>query len=270
MGGYKMIDNKQKQQVYEILITPIECTEYSKGIPKIRKEGFIIKSTQTYYPYKSWNGKPKAIPLDEDMSDFSVTFYEIMYKDLLDNTPIMKNDDFYDKSFAGDTMNSFNSVANLITEAGNTSQNRTTIDQWPAYLKDYYKQYHCLANFWILPMEIGRTLKNAWSKGNFDNGIQDYMDRFLKRLKENLSQYSSLYPGYFKKIKGIEDFTKVHNLVGSYVYGDMGICEFSINNSDGKNIIKIVQDRIKLRATVLAESDYAEALWNYFNELGLF
>ena len=96
------------------------------------------------------------------------------------------------------------------------------------------------------------------------------MDRFLKLLKDNFSEYKKLYQNYFSNINCIEGFTEVHFLFGSYLYGNLDIFELSNNNCDGEVIINIIQDRIKLRATVIFKFYYAEQLWNYFNKLHLF
>ena len=92
------------------------------------------------------------------MSDFTVGFYEIVYKDLLKCMTLLNGKgELYNAQFAGDTMNSFNTIANFTINAGKSMAKRTPLEEWPEYLKDYRIRYHCLANFWILPMDIGRT-----------------------------------------------------------------------------------------------------------------
>lgn len=270
------MNENQRKQVYKILTMPIECTGYSNGENiEIKVDGSVIKTTQTYYPYKEWNGEKKDIPLDPDMSDFSVGFYDILYKDILKNPILNEDDEFYDKEFAGDTMNSFNTIANLISGAGSSSYNRTLFQYWPTYLQEYHNKYHCLANFWLIPMHIGRTSKytpykyKKLSKTSYEYDIQDYMDRFLNLFKNNISQYKNLYCNYFDSINSFDHFARLHNLVGSYIYGDMSIFEFSKNKSDFEYIIKFIQDRIELRATAISMSQYAEELWKYFYKLRL-
>lgn len=54
---------------------------------------------------------------DEDMSDFSVGFYKIVYKDILgeNNVEILNEDGTYkNENYMGDTIHSFNSLANVI------------------------------------------------------------------------------------------------------------------------------------------------------------
>ena len=53
---------------------PVFCSS-EEGISR---DNNIIVSGQTYWPYKKY---PQ--PLDQDMSDFAVGFYEIIYKDIL-------------------------------------------------------------------------------------------------------------------------------------------------------------------------------------------
>ena len=257
------MEDIKRQQVYEILLTPIVCTKYSNRNVEIEREKNVINSTQTYYPCKKFH-----ITLDEDMSDFSVGFYEIIYKELLNGNPIInnKNDGLFDRRFAGDTMNSFETIANLIPEAGDCKKNRTPCTKWPKFLQNYKMQYHCLANFWILPIEIGRMIdkNNEICKASYDFGIQDYMDIFLNKLKEKQIEIFTREP-----FNNFHDFAKVHFLIGSYVYNDTTVYKFSNGKLSGEMIIDRILDRIKLRATSIANSDFAESLWDYFNKLGL-
>ena len=60
------------------------------------------------------------------MSDFAIGFYSILYKGPLNNNPILdkKTNKLVNNNFAGDTMNSFNSIANCIPESGKKVENR--------------------------------------------------------------------------------------------------------------------------------------------------
>lgn len=193
------MDDVKRRQIVEVLLCPIESVKYSGGKIKIWREDNVIKSTQTYYPYKSWNGKKRQISLDEDMSDFAVGFYEIIYKSILCGTSIINkdNDGFVDNRFAGDTMNSFETIANLFPEAGNCKKNRTASSLWPEVLQHYKKQYHCLANFWLLPIKIGRKIEkgNELCKASYEFDIKDYVDRFLISLlrREDFHLYLQEY-----------------------------------------------------------------------------
>ncbi len=67
-------------------------------------------------------------------------------------------------------MNSFNSLANIILD-NNDKNSRSSKDIWPDYLEKYEKDYHCLANFWVIPMRHGR--KSA-KLGRYDSLIIIY------------------------------------------------------------------------------------------------
>lgn len=70
----------------------------------------------------------------------------------------------------GDTMHSFNSLANVIL--GDRCKDE---EMWPEELIDYRSKYHCLANFWIIPMCHGR--KKAKLSG------YDSLDYYLEKVK---------------------------------------------------------------------------------------
>lgn len=105
----------KKKQVEEILLMPINVIGYSgmTGV-KIKKAGKCIETTQSYYPYKNY-----PIGLDPDMSDFAIGFYEILYNDFLSNPILNGAEALSNNEFASDTMNSFNTIANKVLEAGN-------------------------------------------------------------------------------------------------------------------------------------------------------
>lgn len=256
--------NKRKQ-VFDILMLPIEAVKYSAEKVEICREGNVIKSTQTYYPYKKWNGKPLPISLDEDMSDFAIGFYEIIYDSIINVKSLIKNDKLSDDRFAGDTMNSFETIANLFPEAGNCKKRRTLPETWPLKLQQYKEQYHCLANFWILPKEIGRKIDedNVLCKGSYTYGIKDYVDRFLIQL-----QKSNEYIKYMN-YDNFSMFAEAQFIYGSYVYSDNSLYNFSADESNPYLLIDKIMDRIKIRATAIANSDYVERLWDYFDAYGL-
>lgn len=260
------MDECKRKQIIEVLLCPIESVRYSSGKVKIWRENNMIKSTQTYYPYKRWNGKDKPILLDEDMSDFSVGFYEIVYKSILCGNPIInkENDRLIDTRFAGDTMNSFETIANLFPEAGKSRKRRTPMSMWPEILQNYKLHYHCLANFWILPIEIGRTIEdgNELCKASYEFGIKDYVDRFLYRLLERND--------YIKYMNYEEPnmFIDINCLRDCYIAGDGTICQFS-DETNPQLLIDQILYKIEVRARQIADSCYAEALWDYFNDNNL-
>lgn len=259
------MEYSKRKQVFDILMLPIQAVKYSAGKVEICRDVNVIKSTQTYYPYKEWNGKLVEIPLDEDMSDFAIGFYEIIYESIINAKSLIENDSLTDAKFAGDTMNSFETIANLFPEAGNCKKRRTLPEAWPIELQQYKEQYHCLANFWILPIEIGRKIdkENILCKGSYKYKIRDYVDRFLIQLEK--SNEGIKYMNY----DDFSMFAKVQFIYGSYVYSDGSIYNFSADESNPYLLIDKIMDRIKIRATAIANSDYAERLWNYFDHYGL-
>lgn len=153
---------KQKQ-VYDILIMPICC---SKDYTKIEKLNDKIFTPQKY-----------CRCADEDMSDLSIGFYERIYKGVLENKSLLDDDGVLnDKELAGDTMNSFNSLANIIL-GDVDAKHRTSEDKWPEILKEYHLIYHSLANFWLIPMRIGRMSKKL--------NYYDSTDLFLVKLERD-------------------------------------------------------------------------------------
>ena len=115
-----------KEIVKKILLTPIECNKRYKTIKLVNGE---ICSPQKYYCGE-----------DCDMSDFAVGFYEIIYANIIPGKKILNNGFFTSKEFAGDTMNSFNSLANIILD-NNDKNSRSSKDIWPDYLEKYEKDY---------------------------------------------------------------------------------------------------------------------------------
>lgn len=251
-----MMNDKQRAQVYNILLTPIEffSEKYKESIEypdyKIEKTNIfidknVIKSTQSYYPYYPKSSKKRYhFSPDCDMSDFACGFYEIIYAPLLNGKKIVDEaGNFVDKEFAGDTMTSASKLPGL---------------------RD---KYHCLANFWLLPMVIGRTSNNDWTKTSRRYDIQDFMDRFLSLLKANFGEYKCLYSSYFKNIDTFKRFVKIHHLDGAYVDEEYTVIQFS-NNIDISTSNRLFE-LIKCRADNISKSEYADELWDYFNKWGL-
>lgn len=226
-------------------MTPIRSTRYSESKPNIKKVGSVIETTQTYWP--QYIDKDTAKPFryefrpDCDISDFACGFYEILYKDILIGRNIVDEDgNFTNKIFAGDTMNT-----GIISKYGRKTKLST-------------HQRHCLANFWILPMWIGRDCtKNPHpehSKTRKDRN--DYMASYLKYVEGNWSLLlnDKNVGGYFNKFKNSTDFRDKH---------------FIPNNVESEEIQKQL-DFIKERAKAISESKYVvEELWEYFLKNGL-
>lgn len=184
---------EKEKAVYEILLTPIKCDKKETKI-YLKKEDNVICSPQLY--------KSKE---DADMSDFSVGFYKIVYKDILgeNNGKILNEDGTYiNKNYMGDTMHSFNSLANVIL--GNKSKKeRSPEEEWPKELRDYKKKYHCLANFWVIPMCHGRTSR----KLNYYDSLDEYLNKVYIGDIKNPDEY-------FKKFTPYESFLEIHCIPG--------------------------------------------------------
>lgn len=232
-----------KNIVKKILLMPIKCYNHNDGI--YIKDN-IIYSGQKYYS-----------TLDEDMCDFAVGYYNIVYKkDILDKTLLS------DKQFAGDTMNSFESIANLVVNAGKSKKDRTEYNTWPIYLQNYYTQYHCLANFWLLPMEIGR--KNT-KMNRYDS---PYL--FIKLLSENKYIFSNYkdYEMFFCENSNTNNY--ISAFIKNHYLSDT-LCDLIIqhyNQEDAEQLIKLILQDIKKRANIIANIKGNDLL-EYFLKLNI-
>lgn len=232
---------QEKEDVMTVLLTPMEVIGKSadntdEGV-QIVGGPCGIETTQTYYS-----------ALDCDMSDFACGFYEIIYRDFLKGNSIVSQDGtLWKQSFAGDTMNSASRMVGL------------------------KGTYHCLANFWLLPMYIGRTSPSTpfeyldFSKSHVKRN--DYMDLFLLDLKHRFLEYQEKFPDYFEEmgIDSFEKFSQVHFLGGSYLGCDSSIVSFSgLKNREEK-----ARGMMRDRAEVLACSPYGANLYQYFKKYHL-
>lgn len=246
-----MLTHQDKiNQVYEVLLTPIICCKSYKGT---FREGDKIFTGQKYYS-----------GADEDMSDFVIGFYEIIYRDILKGALILDKRGYLEnKEFAGDTMNSFNTIANKTPGAGKSRSTRTPETEWPQNLVDYKNFYHCLANFWLLPMDVGRTTRGKLNKAK--SPISDYVDRFLTMLSTYI-EFNSIDRQYFSCFKDWKDFVDKHFLDEAYVSKELNVLEYS---HDESRFIEEAKEKIRLRAKHIAESKYLDELWHYFKELNV-
>lgn len=204
-----MITDEQKQKiVQEILKTPIiaSSTYYSKPclVSDSENNNYIISGQR----YKGC--------ADEDMCDFSIGYYNVIYeKDILENSNITE-------IFAGDTM----------------------IDNYKKELNNY----HCLANFWILPMKVGRSCGRL-------NRARLRMDSFLKKLLENYGSYKENYKEYFIEFSE-ETFVEKHYLNGSF---------FANNTVVEINTVDDARKCISIRAENLSKKKFKD-LYDFFEE----
>ncbi len=200
-----MMTEKEKQEVRNILLTPIECVAHKQSsevlwIKQDYEHEKILPSEEKFTSARISSTQKYRRALDPDMSDLAVKFYEIVYADTLKDI-LNERGSCNNCNFLGDTINSFNSIANNIPEAGKSAKERTQKDNWPDFLKNYHSQYHCLANFWVLPMCIGRT-------GTKINKY-DSVDIFLNKLEKDYSVLEK-HADYFKRLKTYEKFCEKH------------------------------------------------------------
>jgi hypothetical protein len=153
-----------------VLISPIKRDEHITSSDKEHIQILPARITSTssiYYRNKSW---------DEDMSDIAIRFYKEVFSGLYNE----------DDKYVGDTMNSFNRIANRVPEAGKSRKCRAPEDEWPPWLQDYYSSYHCLANFWVLPMRVGRggcKRRVGCPVNRGCNSEGDFVDKHLVKVK---------------------------------------------------------------------------------------
>lgn len=202
---------------------------------------------------------------DEDMSDFAIGFYEIVYQGLIPDKKLLKEDGgLLNMQFAGDTMNA------KVYCGKDVDANSS----WKS-------KYHCLANFWLLPVNVGRssakTPKDDRKYSKSKNGINDFLDIFLEYYSDKYKEYADKYGDYINCMAQDRDedknsehtdigaFYKNHCLLGSFVEEKDDRYEITDFSSGNKklDICEKVWDLIKRRAGKLAE-EYGEQLYEYF------
>ena len=251
-----MTKEEKENAVYNILLTPIKCFKLWQGDPIICLKDNVIYSTQSY----------DSKCLDEDMSDFSVGFYEIVYKDILkgNNGKILNDNGTYkNANYMGDTMHSFNSLANVILDNESKSK-RSPKEKWLDKLIDYYCQYHCLANFWVIPMCHGRSLPAKLNR-------YDSLDAYLNRVNDWYSNNVDFRNNTDKYFQNFTDYKCYLGIHGMSWYEDklLGVPS-EIYKSKDKCFEEI--DRIysfwEQRAREIAKK-YTNELYDYFDRYGL-
>lgn len=235
---------EKEEQVYKILLTPIKC---DKKVSKIYMEDNVIYSPQLY----------KEIA-DEDMSDFSVGFYKIIYEDLLknDSGEILNEDGFCkNDNYMGDTMHSFNSLANVIL-GDKSKEYRSPKEKWPEELVEYKSKYHCLANFWVIPKSHGRNSK----KLNYYDSLDEYLNKVRTGTINNANEY-------FQKLT-YESFLEIHGLSSYRILDDPLKIYISKDKKGCIDEIQRINDSWNKRANEIVKKYKAE-LYDYFEGLGL-
>jgi len=86
---------------------------------------------------------------------------------------------------------------------GNRSKKeRSPKEEWPKELIDYQSKYHCLANFWVIPMCHGRTS----AKLNRYDSLDSYLNKVYSGVTKNTDEY-------FQKFT-YESFLEIHGMSG--------------------------------------------------------
>ena len=157
-------------------------------------------------------------------------------------------------------MNSFDTIANRTPGAGKMRAERTPKSGWPYFLQIYERRYHCLANFWILPMETGRSFNGEFNKAR---RASDYMDRYLTVLHEEV-KFNGKERAYHNRFVNWNDFLDRHFLRSGYIDNDNIM---SISRGTAEEFIKDAIKAMEERARDITESEYAKPLWEFLIEM---
>lgn len=146
-------------------------------------------------------------------------------------------------------MNSFNTIANMMNgvrwDAGNIS-----IDP---FLLFYKVHYHCLANFWVIPMKHGRkSTKSVGGMKNYDSPIL-YIHELMKESYEGVERELEIKS--FKQIHFLPETDNPEKVRAVY------------EQKDGKEALRIACDYIDARArTIVNNGEMTDKLYDYFVE----
>lgn len=208
---------------------PIDVIGGSEKKVKIDFRSGRISSTQNY------RGR------DPDVSDIAMDFYSLIYNI---NENLVQNRRLVNTDFCGDTITSYKTLKKKI------DINQKTDEQ----LRDIT---HCLANFWLLPMDVGHssswTAKRHLMHLSKSVKCKDWMPSFLKYYFENINLYKEAFATYTEKFSSEEEeYKKQHYLIGIDEkkiksikdYTDM--YDIRINNmikSKGNKIIEMIKNQ---------------------------
>lgn len=233
--------DKKAKQVKEILLMPIDSIKHSYKTEISRKNDIII-STQLY-------GTKYKRALDPDMSDIAIEYYEILYKDtILKDRKLLDNDGYIRcPEFAGDTAFTVKSLyGTFIRKEALTKKNLCSI------LSETSNKLHCLANFWIIPMEHGRTTQKLNS--------YDSPDFYLSIIRSDYAAFMTGFPSYFSQ--------DLSDLIDAHFFEEDIVRRRMIINKD-ERIFGAYIDAIDNRASAIAVEKEDE-LWDCFNKHGFF
>lgn len=235
------LDESDRNWLRTMLLTPIKC-EGSKVLEIDDKDNVILTSDTRYCYHKG----------DPDMSDLAIEFYEILY-----GKKMLKDGHFRCDEFAGDTMNSFRSVANQFFDGSpKRCEKRKKAEEngeLPPWLQEYFEGYHCLANFWAIPKAIGREVGN---KG-------DRYDFAFSYIEKNLNNPDD--PGFLDR-HCVRCYTKIEDDDSN----PQKCGERVIDKPDYKNphkCVERVKELWKARAEEIIDSSKAEQLLECFKKL---
>ncbi len=203
---------------------------------------------------KNLHGRDKVT----EKENISVGFYKIVYKDILgeSNVEILnENGTYKNENYMGDTIHSFNSLANVILD--NKSKNeRSPKEAWPKELIDYQSKYHCLANFWVIPMCHGRTS----AKLNRYDSLDAYLNKVCTGTIKNADEY-------FQKFT-YESFLEIHGMSWYKISDNPLEIYISKDNYGCIDEIQHIYDFWNKRAIEIVKK-YNSELYDYFQGLGL-
>lgn len=234
------MNDSDRQQVYELVIMEIICDDRKRGKPERQKN--VIYTGQRY----------NSSYIDEDMSDFAVAFYEIVCGYFWNHHPMLDDKgNLIDWEFAGDSMNSFETIANRTPGAGKTRDDHSPKSEFPEFLRIYRHRWHCLVNFWTLPMETGRMLKGELNKAR---RATDYMDRYLSIIREEVP-FDGNGRKFHNSFSSWNDFVDKEFLREGYLDRNDEIISYSRGTPE-----EFTQGAIRAmecRAKEISESEYA-------------
>ncbi len=234
------LDESDRNWLRKMLLTPIRC----EGI-KVLEMNVISSSGKRYET------------VDEDMSDLAIAFYETLYgKTMLESVEsVDSKKHFCCDDFAGDTMNSYKSVANQFF-GGNPKhcakrKEAEKNGEVPPWLQEYFDGYHCLANFWAIPKKIGR----GSNKG-------DRYDFAFSYIEENLNNPDD--PEFLDR-HCVRCYTKIES-----DESNTQECRLVVDKPDYDNpreCVERVKELWKARAEEIVNSSKAEQLLECFKKL---
>jgi len=260
--------NEKQKIVYDILLCPVFCIKDYHGIDVFKDAdgNNVIVSGQKYISDVS----------DEDMSDFTVGYYDILYRNVLNSihfTSILDEHGYLvSREFAGDSINSFTSIATV--GLGPNWKFNVSPAQWPDYLSEYHKRYHCLANFWLIPMRHGRR---GMKLSKYDSG-RYYICRILNEYSKfsadkNIIYNKHKYKNYFRVVSK-NDFLNLHHIDSDITDSSDLLALLSPykkhNDSNCRELVSEAMKMLKNRACKIAlDDEVSSGLYDYFAELGL-